>query len=364
VTPLEAPPRRYEGLDALRAGAMLLGLAYHATYAYVPDVGPWYPVVDPSSSPFFSSLAGALHAFRMHVFFALAGFLSHLLLEHRGVVGFLKDRARRLLAPLAVALPLTWLADLGARTLSDRAGLMDSRYALGTAVRFVPLHLWFLEYLFLFCVAAAVLWRLRLELPARLLRWALGFPEGLVLLAVPTGAVLATGELKPDTSFLPQLSAVVVMGLFYSFGFVLWSVRDAVGVLARRGVWMAPAGLVLASWLYTRPLQWEPVGWALSAVVAWLVTLGSLAAALRVKVAAGPVVRLLVDASYWIYLVHDPLVMVVQVLVARVPWGPGPKYLMVVASVTCLALGTYAFLVRGSFLRSYLAAGRVPIKAA
>lgn len=362
-----ATAQRYEGLDSLRAAAMLLGLAYHATYAYVPDVGPWYPVVDPSSSPFFAALAGAIHAFRMHVFFALAGFFSHLLLERRGVAGFLADRARRLLLPFAVAVPLTWAADVGARALSQRAGLMDAAYAPGVGLRLMPVHLWFLEYLFLFCATAAALWRMRLGLPARLLRRALAFPEGLALLAVPTGALLAQcGALKPDTSFVPQAGTFAVMGLFYAFGFVLWGARDAAGVLSRRGSWMAPAGLLLAAWLYTRPLQWEPLGVALGAGVAWLVTLGSLGGAFRMKSAAGPLVRLLVDASYWVYLVHYPLVMVVQVLVARAPWSLGLKYLMVVTSVTSFSLATYVLLVRDSWLMPYLAARRAspPLKAA
>ena len=57
---------------------MLLGLAYHATYAWFPDVGPWYFVADGSPVPALPVLTGLLHAFRMQVFFALSGFLLYL----------------------------------------------------------------------------------------------------------------------------------------------------------------------------------------------------------------------------------------------------------------------------------------------
>ena len=354
---------RYEGLDALRAGAMLLGLAYHATYAYVPDVGPWYPVADPSPSAFFSTLAGVLHAFRMHVFFAIAGFFSHLVIERRGPKGFLADRARRLLGPFAVAVPITWGADVAARVLSHRAGLMDEAYSFGTAPRWIPLHLWFLQYLFLFCAVAAALSWAQVRLPTQALRRVLAYPETLVLLAVPTGALLAVfGEPRPDASFVPEAGTFAVMGLFYGFGYLLWAARDAVGVLAQRGPWMALGGLCVAFWLYTRPLQWEPLGRALSGAIAWLVTLGALGAAFRVMTKGGaqrhPLLRTLVDASYWVYLVHYPLVQVLQVVVAGLPVWTGIKYLLVVVGAFSVALVTYFLVVRDTWLMPYL--GRRP----
>lgn len=356
-------PRRYDGLDALRAAAMLLGLAYHATYAYLPDVGRWYPVADPASSPVFTTLSGLLHAFRMHAFFALAGFFSHLLLERRGPRAFLADRARRLGWPFLVGLPLTWAADTGARRLSHHLGWMDPAYAPGTAVRWMPVHLWFLEYLLLYCALAAMLSSLgaaRWARPlARAVEGALRVPELLVLLAVPTGLLLvACGEGKPDTSFLPELGTFGVMGLFYGFGFALWSARRAVGALAQRGPWMALAGLALGTWLFSSPLQWRPLGVALGGGVAWLVTLGALGAAFRVRARERPLVSLLVDSSYWVYLVHYPLVMVAQVALAPAPWPAIVKYGAVLVAVFACALGTYFLFVRGRWLASYLGARR------
>lgn len=351
--------RRYEGLDAVRGGAMLLGLAYHATYAYVPDVGPWYPVDDPSSSPFFATFAGVVHAFRMHLFFALAGFFSHLLVERRGPAGFLADRARRLLWPFVVAVPLVVVADAAARTLSQRAGFMDAAYLDGTGLHWRPVHLWFLEYLFLFCATAAGLTWAGAPRRSGLLERLLRFPEALALLAVPTGLLLATaGEGRPDASFLPDAATFATMGLFYAFGFALWAARDSVEVLARRGWWMAPAGLALGGWLYSRPLQWEPLGLALSGAVAWLVTLGALGAAFRVGPARRPLVGLLVDSAYWVYLVHYPLVLVFQVAVAGASWPAAVKYLVVMGSVLAVSLGSYLLFIRGSWLMPYLGARR------
>ena len=63
---------------------MLLGLAYHATYAWLPNVAPWYLVADSSPVEGLMLVTGLLHSFRMQVFFALSGFFSHLVFERRG----------------------------------------------------------------------------------------------------------------------------------------------------------------------------------------------------------------------------------------------------------------------------------------
>ena len=103
---------------------MLLGLAYHATYAWFPDVGPWSFVADASPVPALTVLTGLLHAFRMQVFFALSGFFSHLVFERRGARGFLIDRSRRLVLPFLFALPIVLGLDAALRQWSHAAGLM------------------------------------------------------------------------------------------------------------------------------------------------------------------------------------------------------------------------------------------------
>lgn len=380
---------RYDGLDAVRAGAMLLGLAYHAAYAYLPDVGQWYLVADVSSHPLFVTLVGVLHAFRMQLFFALSGFFSHLVFERRGAAGFMRDRSRRLLVPFAVALPLVLVLDVAVRTWSQARGLMAPTYALGVSPRYVPLHLWFLEYLFLFCLVAYLVARAGVTGAAvsRALRVALRVPEVLLVLAVPTGlALMQHPELKPDLSFVPEPASVLHYAPFYCFGWLLWAARDAVATLARRGWWMAVAGLALAGWVFNGHVQWEPRGYFLTGVVGWSVTLGALGLAFRVRardqlsperspgaahssehtpsnqlspersrrVAQLPILRFFVDASYWVYLVHYPLVLALHVAFATVAAPALAKYLIVLSLTFGLALISFVVLVRRTGLGPWL----------
>jgi peptidoglycan/LPS O-acetylase OafA/YrhL len=80
------------------------------------------------------------------------------------------------------------------------------------------------------------------------------------------------------------------------------------------------------------------------------------------------VIRYLSDASYWIYLVHLPLVVALQVLVS--PWALAwqVKYPLILAIAIPILLGSYQLLVRNTWVGGWLngrrAAGRASVPAA
>jgi peptidoglycan/LPS O-acetylase OafA/YrhL len=341
----------------VRAAAMLLGVCYHAAYPYLPDIGPWYFVADVSTSEVFVAVVGVLHSFRMQLFFALSGFFAHLVLERRGLHGFLVDRSRRLVVPFVVALPVTVLADVAVRRWAKVEGVMAATFSAQDAFRVLPMHLWFLEYLFLYCLAAWALGRVGVEgrRASRILAVVLAAPELLLALSVPLGlALLRWNELRPAASFLPDAHAFLHYGLFFTLGWLLWPARDAVDTLVRRGWWLAVAGFGLSLYLYTRHLQWEPLGHFLAGVVPVATTLGCLGLAFRVPSATRPTLRFLVESSYWVYLVHYPVVLALQVALARQPWPAVPKYLGLVAVTFAFAFASFRLLVYRSPLGPWL----------
>jgi peptidoglycan/LPS O-acetylase OafA/YrhL len=232
----------------------------------------------------------------------------------------------------------------------------------GIGVRFEPGYLWFLEALFVFSVIAWGCARAGLTgtLASAALRRALAVPEVLALAGLLTGlGVVWHPELRPDQSFVPDLATLAHHGLFYLFGFLLWPVVDAREVLVRRGWWLLPAGLLLAGWVFAGREQYLERGQVLTGVVPWLVTLGALALAFRVPARERPWLTFLVDASYWVYLVHAPLVVALQVLFSREPWSPWVKYLLVLTGSLTVALVSFGVLVRRSALAPWLGARRV-----
>ncbi|MGV3620795.1 MAG: acyltransferase family protein [Archangium sp.] len=342
-------PQRYDGLDAVRAGAMLLGLAYHATYSWLPRVAPWYFVADSSPVDALVFVTGFLHGWRMQLFFVLSGFFSHLVFDRRGP-GFLRERTRKLLIPMLVALPVVLACDFAVRRASFEWGLMSPEYAKGAGLRFSPVHLWFLIYLWCFHVVAWVVPSTTL-FSAR----ALKFPPVLLLLAVPTCVGLwLHPENKPDLFFWPQPFEFFHYGLFFSFGWWLWRHRQHVGALQAFAPYFLVAGLALGAWIFTGTRQWQPEGQVLAGVMAWLISLGAVGLAFSMKSAERPGLRLLVDASYWTYLVHFPLVLVLQLLFARVEWPGLAEYFATVTFTFAICLTSFVVLVRRSALAPWL----------
>jgi len=100
---MEPPPsssRRHD-LDALRAFAMLLGIALHAALSFAG--GPWM-VQDSRTSGMFHLLFGAVHGFRMPLFFLLSGFFTAMLWRKRGLRALISHRFRRVFLPLLIGL--------------------------------------------------------------------------------------------------------------------------------------------------------------------------------------------------------------------------------------------------------------------
>lgn len=102
------PTARRSDLDALRAVAMLLGIALHASLSFFPSM---WAVQDARQDAAFGVLFSALHGFRMPTFFVMSGFFAAMLLHRLGPAATVKHRFRRVFLPmllgLAAVVPLT-----------------------------------------------------------------------------------------------------------------------------------------------------------------------------------------------------------------------------------------------------------------
>jgi glucan biosynthesis protein C len=98
---------RYHSLDAVRACALLAGIVLHSTMSFWPGFCELnWPISDDSTSLTLAGTFFVLHIFRMSLFFAIAGFFAHLLLQKFGFGGFIRNRLRRIALPFVAALVL------------------------------------------------------------------------------------------------------------------------------------------------------------------------------------------------------------------------------------------------------------------
>lgn len=131
-SPDTKPFDRRHDLDALRAIAMLLGIALHAAMSF--STVPW-TVKDSQMSSSYSVLFAMIHGFRMPLFFMLSGFFTAMLWRKRTLAGVIRQRSKRILLPLVIGcltiVPAMWAVSFVVSRPSPGA---DSAPAIFTAV--------------------------------------------------------------------------------------------------------------------------------------------------------------------------------------------------------------------------------------
>ena len=383
---------RLHGLDALRATALLLGVVLHAAMSYLP-VTIWI-VPDTDNSPAAAVLFFAIHLFRMTAFFLIAGLFAHMMLGRRGTLGFVKDRMIRIAGPLAafwtpvlaaIIAGLIWMAAIRNGGSIPTDGPPPPPLTVGT---FPLTHLWFL-YVLLILYAAMLILRAPFALMDRGGGWG-RFVDRMtgVLIGPWTPAVMAAplalafwlapnwipffGIPTPDTGLVPNPVALTAFGTAFGLGFLLDRRRDLLVRIER--LWplvtvvalgVGAAALVMAGGPVPEltPVTDPDLKAPLAAVMALAVfasTFAALSLALRFASGYSAVRRYLADASYWIYIVHLPLVMVGQILVINLTWPWFVKLTVVIAGTMAVSLLSYELLVRHTFVGRWLNGRRVP----
>ena len=144
-------PERLYALDNLRAAMMWLGIVLHVAVIYIAGPSP-LPWRDNQTTPTADLLMAFIHAFRMPVFFILAGFFVALLIERRGARAMAHNRLRRLGLPFVVfwppifalcgALALAFLHRMARGTWGLDPALMQTAPSAPQGLS--TMHLWFL----------------------------------------------------------------------------------------------------------------------------------------------------------------------------------------------------------------------------
>lgn len=357
---------------------MLLGVLLHASMPYLFVLFPW-AVVDGSRSVSLTLLIYTIHSFRMPAFFLIAGFFARLVLQRDGVGAFVKHRLRRILGPLVVGwivlYPLVrflWVWS-GVRMVQG-ADLYQAVVAaftppfLGRGLGLI--HLWFLYYLLLlYGFAVGIRWvglkvdrqgKQQQRLDALFLRL-LHSRLGIFGLAIPTACALLPmrgwGVDFADRSLWPRAAHLLFYGFFFLMGWWLHRHPTLLATLRNRwGMHVAISSVLLFPitgllyWIYSlhydAGFAFRIVYFLLYATISWGFVLGWLGAFERFFHRPNAVWRYLADASYWIYLVHLPLVIALAILLRSWPIGWYIKLPLVLASSLPLLLGSYHIFVR------------------
>jgi hypothetical protein len=388
---------RLHALDGLRGFALILGIFFHGAAGYVENFPQMlWPMREPSSTTpgvlFFVS-----HMFRMSLFFLIAGFFGRMSIERKGAAGFVRDRARRILLPLILGVPIILLLFavltglgflLGGMSVSELQRMQAEQLdAPSDGSTFPWMHLWFLYYLLLFYAGALVLRALTRvvdragRLPAALdglVRLCLSGVWGAAIIGLPLATYFYlldgwpswTGLLTP-LALLPQTSSVLAYGAPFAFGWFAHRQIDRLLALERRwrpfcglAVTLTAASLALGGltprfepYLDDRTLLWFTAAYM---VGAWCWIFALIGLAIRFWSDASPLRRYLADSSYWMYLMHLPVLAFFAAWWNPLPWHWTIKYPLQIAATLGVLLLSYRYLVRSTFIGAMLNGRRYP----
>lgn len=364
---------------------MLAGIYLHGAISYMEATFPW-AIHDRHRSVFFDLSVAVIHGFRMQLFFVLAGFFARMVHDRMGTVPFIRRRWQRIGLPFVIGLvtllPLVFVVWGWGMMVSGQLPEGPLSESPKTLLDYPTGHLWFLEYLMFFYL---FLW-VRLPL-ARLLNW-LGVVAGfeicfrwlvqsrwkLLLLPFLTMPLLMLGPMIGESetvglSLLPSMGGLVYYGVFFGFG---WFVqRD-------RPTWLSMANFPVFNCLVAgiaflvfagcvdevmsrggrHPGLKIAGNWA-AATYAWAMIFLTIGLALRYFQASRSWVRYLADAAYWFYLAHLPLVIALQVAMAKWDVNAFVKCALVNVGSLLVLWATYDWLVRYTWVGRMLNGLRV-----
>ncbi|WP_331345301.1 acyltransferase family protein [Cellvibrio sp. UBA7661] len=381
--------QRLDYLDAARAFALILGIVFHTSLSFMPMFIGW-AVMDVSTSSVVVLFVMIAHSFRMELFFLIAGFFSHMSFHNQGGRNFMRSRFLRILVPFVVGWfllrPLLisgWI--IGGESMRGDVNIMTGLQAGFASLANLPTdllvgtHLWFLYYLLLIS-ATVILLRFLLgvyqpiqqplmKLVDTLMRWMCNSQLAIFALAIPTAICLWFMNYwsvdTPDKTLVPNVPVLLVYGAFFIFGWLLHRQAELIEHFSHF-TWnkflLCVSGIIITSLIYdlsaklTHPhYQFLKVCFVFShAIMMWLLVALTIGLFRRFFARPSKTIRYLADSSYWLYLVHLPIVIYLQIAFAELPWHWSIKIASISLLTIVISLVIYDLLIRSTIVGAIL----------
>ncbi len=351
---------RIPGLDAWRSGLMLAGLLVHADYLQ-------------ESRPLFDAIDFVSAHFRMGVFIVISGMLAGIASAKRPPGNWWRRRAPRIAIPLVTGLAVTGpvIAVIG-----HVHGLNGQPVPSPVAFH----HLWFLLALLIYLplVPAVDAAQRRFAVIDRLERATMSVPMlqclmlGVTVAASATlmaGATIASAHWGPMSIYASgHVNNVPTYGPMFLLGVLLGrapGLRAALVSDVRMPIAVLGAVLFLelaSSW--TGFLSGSRAA-AIAVLVIALATSPVLVAVLVLRSAnrvekVGPIVSRLSDAAMTIYIVHYPILAVINVALGKVAGNVHAEFVLAILVAGVASYGFHRLAVRRSGMLGMLFNGRLP----
>lgn len=354
---------RVHSIHAIRAIAALLGVAIHDGFTYTFLPVPEWGLFAPNTSIFFDYWVAWIHMFRLPIFFFLAGFLGYESLQRLSTFEFVRRRFLRIVIPL-----------LGITAILNLPLFLCQIYLHGSEcwkylwLLFYNLrYLWFLQYLITYYVIILLLQALIgvLKPDELLVRMNLHLPN--FLTSISLWVVLITVNFLVLNSmhslytpvllkFTPSFRLLMIYGLSFGLGWSLGKHQESVAAVFRFRWWYILAGgsssaLYFYFLLHTFHTEYHNLLIVLLYVISsWIWFFCFIAFCFKFFQTENRVLSYLSGASYWIYLIHVPIVAYLQSKFIKTDLNIFIQYVFVFCITLGICLLTYQLFIKHTSL--------------
>lgn len=342
------PASRIYFLDNLKVLIAVLVVLHHAAQPYGPG-GGWWIAAEPSNILDYVVLGifMAVNAsFFMGLFFMISAYFVPSSLEKKGAARFLKDRLVKLGVPILIFMVCVFPV---------MGYLLNGQPSISFG------HLWFLAMLLIFSTAYVAYWLVK-KPSSRIKR---NFPGNAAIMAFIMAMALITfvvGIWSPENHWVP-------LGLFEPFHLTQYVMLFAVGILAYREGWfdsipkataklwsrvailtiimLLVVGIVTDSQEFSGGLTLASLLgsiWEAFMCVSMCIALLSLFQN-RFN-SQGPIAKALANNSFTVYLIHIPIIVLLQYLLIGIALDPLIKFAIVGAVGVLLSFAISHYVIR------------------
>lgn len=368
---------RLHALDSLRAIMMILGIVLHSVITYIGGE-PYraWRIRDPHN--FNTNLEWVnsyIHVFRMPLFMLIAGFFAALLFYERGQKKMFQNRMSRITYPFLIFLPILYVPVAGGMSYTERVfasnpqALANTLEEYSSISSFIPdrtVHLWFLYYLIMFSVVSFLLGVLFKKLPQasqmihRIFHSLFSQPIlRLVTFTAFTVLILLSMDshwVATSTSLVPDFYTFIFYFYFYMIGWLLFKSKSLLDSFKKYDWLFTILGTALFTWYFFADISnmdlW--VKMTIRSLCCWLLIFGFTGLFIRYGSSHSPTMRYVSDASYWVYLIHLPLTVIIPALIAGWNISGVAKFLFVTLVTAIICFATYHLFVRSTFIGKFL----------
>ena len=365
--------RRYHGLDILRALALILGLFFHASIPFAENPFPLWIIYYETKSWVYDTIMVSTHSFRMPLFFLLAGFFSALLYRKLSERNYLIARTKKLILPFIASLlfltPLMIIEYIW-------AGFDTNPWETDTQFHWknYPIfYLWFLEVLIIITAIVMIFFvTIKYFFPnthhslqcfldsdsnKHQLLW-----NALFLAGIGFNGYFSWSEFPGDQfiyafAIVQPLDKILFYLFFFLIGWVLYRntfLFDRVQRSVKINLLVGSVALIILLWVRywlfvhkdEQLIVLSILGNIAVPIAAVCLSLGFFGFFAQEKFKPSATFNYLVRASYWIYLIHLPIILYLQMIVTDWQIPEFIKYIFIIAVaflMSCLTYSGYEF---------------------